>query len=96
MLKIKLQIRGKKHQRTFRIVASESGSKASGKFVDDLGYYIPQTKKFQINQDKLADWQKKGAQITLGVNRLLHPDKFPKKPKKIKKTAVTPTSPPTS
>lgn len=85
MLKIKLQIRGKKHQHTFRIIAAESGSKLSGKFVDDLGFYLPQTKKFQINQEKLAGWQKKGAQITLGVNRLLHPDKYPKKPKKIKK-----------
>jgi len=37
MLKIKLYPRGKKHQRTFRIVVAERRSKFNGKFVEDLG-----------------------------------------------------------
>jgi small subunit ribosomal protein S16 len=92
MLKIKLQLRGKKHQRTYRIVIAESRSKSEGKFVDELGYYTPQTKKLDIDQTKLADWQKKGAQVTLGVDRLLHPDQHPNKPKKVKVKAATPTT----
>lgn len=81
MLKIKLFPRGKKHQRTFRIVAAESRTKFNGNFVDDLGFYTPQTKTIQIDQEKLKTWVKNGAQITIGVDKLLNPDKYPKKVK---------------
>jgi len=90
MLKIKLSIRGKKHQRTYRIVVAEAKSKSGGKFVDDLGFYTPQTKTLQLNRDKLNEWLKKGAQSTLGLNRLLDPASYPtKKPQKKAKDAVT-------
>jgi small subunit ribosomal protein S16 len=81
MLKIKLFPKGKKHQRTFRIVVAEARTKFNGNFVDDLGFYTPQTKTIDINKEKLADWTKKGAQITLGVDKLLNPDKHPRKTK---------------
>ena len=85
MLKIKLSPRGKKNQITYRIVVAESKSKINGKFVDNLGFYTPQTKTLQIDKTKLADWQTKGAQITTGLDKLLHPDKYPPKPKKKRK-----------
>ena len=85
MLKIKFAPRGKKHQRTFRLVVAEAKTKFNGNFVDDLGFYTPQTKTFQVDQTKLAEWQKKGAQITVGVDRLLNPGKYPAK-KKVEKT----------
>ena len=47
MLKVKLYPRGKKHQITYRIVISEARSKSNGKFVDDLGFYTPQTKTLE-------------------------------------------------
>lgn len=81
MLKIKLFPKGKKHQRTFRIVVAEARTKFNGNFVDDLGFYTPQTKTIEINKEKLTDWTKKGAQITLGVDKLLNPDKHPRKTK---------------
>ena len=81
MLKIKLFPRGKKHQRTFRIVVAESRTKYNGNFVEDIGFYTPQTKTLDINKDKLATWTKNGAQLTLGVDKLLNPDKYPKKTK---------------
>lgn len=84
MLKIKLAPRGKKHQITYRIVIAEARSKVDGNFVEDIGFFTPQTKTFVIDKVKFADWQKKGAQVTLGVDKLLNPDKYPKK-KKIKK-----------
>jgi ribosomal protein S16 len=94
MLKIKLFPKGKKHQRTFRIVVSEARSKSNGNFVADLGFYTPQTKTIQIDQEKLAQWQKNGAQITLGVDHILNPDKYPKKvkvkPEKIIKPKAEP------
>lgn len=84
MLKIKFAPRGKKHQRTFRLVVAEARSKYNGVFVDELGFYTPQTKTFQVDQIKLAEWQKKGAQVTTGVDKLLNPDKYPVKKKTIK------------
>lgn len=83
MLKIKLAPRGKIHQITYRIVIAQDRSKLNGPVIDDLGFYTPQTKTFEINKQKLADWQKKGAQVTYGVDRLLNPSKYPKKVKKV-------------
>jgi len=87
MLKIKLLPRGKKHQITYRIVVAECRSKSDGKFIDDLGFYTPQTKTLQIDQEKLAKWLKNGAQVTEGVDKLLNPDKYPR-PVKVKKEKV--------
>ncbi len=83
MLKIKLKPTGKIHQRSFRIVVAPDRSKANGKFIDDLGFYTPTTNTLQIDKDKMAQWLKNGAQITTGVDKLLNPDKYPRK-KKIK------------
>ncbi len=85
MIKVKLLPRGKKHQITYRIVIAEDRSKFDGKFIDDLGFYTPQTKTLSLNKEKLVNWQKKGAQLTIGVEKLLNPNKYPNK-KKIKKT----------
>lgn len=85
MLKIKLQTRGKKHQRTYRIVLAEARSKADGKFIDDLGSYSPITKEMSLDKAKMKKWIKNGAQLTTGVDKLLNPGKYPKKKKKVKK-----------
>ena len=84
MIKIKLLPRGKKHQVTYRIVVAEDRSKSDGKFIADLGFYTPQTKTLEINKESFADWQKKGAQVTEGVDKLLNPNKYPKKIKNVK------------
>lgn len=88
MIKVKLLPRGKKHQITYRIVIAEDRSKFDGKFIDDLGFYTPQTKTLSIDKEKLVDWQKKGAQLTVGVDKLLNPDKYPKKIKVKKEEKV--------
>lgn len=85
MLKIKLKPNGKIHQRSFRIVVSPDRSKANGNFVDDLGFFTPQTKTLQIDKEKMAKWVKNGAQLTLGVDKLLNPEKYPR-PVKVKKS----------
>jgi small subunit ribosomal protein S16 len=92
MIKVKLLPRGKKHQITYRIVIAEDRSKFDGKFIDDLGFYTPQTKTLSLDKEKLADWQKKGAQLTIGVDKLLNPDKYPNK-KKVKKIEDKPSKP---
>lgn len=89
MLKIKLFPKGKKHQRSFRIVVAESQSKYNGRFVDDLGFWSPQTKSLNVNQADIDRWVKNGAQITFGVDRLLHPDLHPRTKKKSTTTTAT-------
>lgn len=84
MLKIKLYPKGKAHQRTYRVVVSEDRTKYNGNFVADLGFYTPQTKTISIDQAKLDQWVKDGAQVTLGVDKLLHPESHPNKKKAAK------------
>lgn len=91
MIKIKLLPRGKKHQITYRIVVAECRSKSDGKFIADLGFYTPQTKTLELNKDKMAEWQKNGAQLTEGVDKLLNPKKYPKKIKKVKEVKTEET-----
>jgi small subunit ribosomal protein S16 len=93
MIKIKLLPRGKKHEITYRIVVAESRSKSDGKFIADLGFYTPQTKTLELDKKVMADWQKKGAQVSEGVDKLLNPDKYPKKikVKKVKEEKVEKT-----
>ncbi len=88
MLKIKLFPKGKKHQLSYRLVVAEARSKNNGRYVEDIGFYTPQTKTLKIDQPKFDQWLKKGATPTLGISRLLHPEKFPRKSKK-----TTPTNP---
>ena len=38
----------------------------------------------ELNKEKMSQWQKNGAQITTGVDKLINPDKYPKKIKNIK------------
>jgi small subunit ribosomal protein S16 len=90
MLKIKLKPNGKIHQRSFRIVISPDRSKSNGKFIDDIGFYTPQTKTLLIDKAKLAQWLKNGAQLTEGVDKLLNPDKYVrvKKVKPVKEVKI--------
>lgn len=88
MLKIKLTPRGTKHHISYRIVVTESRSKYNGKFIDDLGFYTPQTKTLEIDKTKIGEWQKKGALLAIGVEKLLNPSKYPNKIKKPAKTKV--------
>jgi len=73
MLKIKLQPTGKKHQRFYRIVVAEDRSKLSGQVLDTLGTYNPHLteNKILVNQKSYQSWQKKGAQPTETLRKLI-------------------------
>lgn len=89
MLKIKLKPTGKIHQRSFRIVVAPVRSKYNGKITADLGFYTTQTNTLSIDKKELEKWLKNGAQLTEGVDKLLNPDKYPRKKKKAKKMTDT-------
>ena len=75
MLKIKLTRLGKSGESHYRIVVAEQRSKRDGKFIDELGYYSPQTEPatVKVDQPKLKKWLSLGAQLTPTLKLLLKP-----------------------
>jgi small subunit ribosomal protein S16 len=73
MIKIRLAQYGAKNRRTYRIVAIEEGKRRNGRPVEILGFYNPLVKpaQFTLEKDRLAYWQSQGAQLTVGVAKLL-------------------------
>lgn len=72
MLMIRLQRVGKKHDPSFRIVATDSrNAPQSGRFKEILGNYNPQKGEPQLKAEKIKHWISKGAQISDTVFNLL-------------------------
>lgn len=73
MIKIRLAQYGSKNRRTFRVVAIEEGKRRNGKPVEILGFYNPLVKpaQFKIDRERISYWQSQGAQVTIGVAKLL-------------------------
>lgn len=71
--KIKLQRVGTKSQPKYRVVIQETREKLGGKVIDILGIYHPRQEPslFEVSQEKVQDWLKKGAQPTEKVRILL-------------------------
>ena len=68
---IRLQRRGKKHQAAYRLVVGEKRSKLKGKQTEDLGWYDPHTRKFELDKDRVMHWLGNGAKMSDTVNNLL-------------------------
>lgn len=72
-VKIRLAQRGKKKNRTYRVVVADSPSPRDGRFIEDLGYYDPHhnPSKVEINVEKAVSWLDKGAQPSERAQKLL-------------------------
>lgn len=70
-VKIRFKRMGAKKNPFYRIVVADSRSPRDGRFIEELGYYNPMTKDLKVDNDKAADWVKKGAQPTDTVRALL-------------------------
>ena len=71
MLAIKFKRIGKKHQPSFRIIVQEAREKVNGLNAEDIGWYSPVTKKFEIVKERALHWIGRGAQPTDSVHNLL-------------------------
>ena len=73
MLTVKLRRAGRRNRPFYHVVVAEKRSKATGKFVDKLGYYDPllPDNNLKIDTQKLNDWIKQGATLSDGISRLL-------------------------
>jgi len=73
MLKIRLRRMGAKKAPYYRIVVADSRAPRDGAFVEELGYYNPlcDPAEIKVNNERAAEWIKKGAQPTDTVRALL-------------------------
>ena len=70
-VKIRFKRMGAKKNPFYRIVVADSRSPRDGRLIEEIGYYNPMTKELKVDNDKAADWVKKGAQPTDTVRALL-------------------------
>lgn len=73
MVKIRIQRAGKTNRPFYRIVAAHSTRKRDGDFIEKLGTYNSLTKpaSVELNEAKIIQWLKKGAQPTETVKSIL-------------------------
>ena len=73
MVKIRLRRMGAKKAPFYRVIVADSRSPRDGRFIEEVGYYNPQTEpaEVKIDADKAKAWLAKGAQPTETVKSLL-------------------------
>ncbi len=73
-IKIRLTRGGRKKRPFYRIVATNSGSKRDGRFLEILGTYDPlkDPAEVRIDSQKLGKWLDRGAQPSDTVKSLLN------------------------
>ena len=73
MVKMRLRRMGAKKAPFYRVVVADSRYPRDGRFIEEVGYYNPQTEpaEIKIDADKAKAWLAKGAQPTETVKSLL-------------------------
>jgi len=71
MLVLRLKPIGKTKQISFRLVVAEKRSKLDGRFIEDLGFYNPKTKKFLFKAERVKERLSQGVQASDTVHNLL-------------------------
>ena len=71
--KIRLRRLGAKKAPFYRVVVADSRSARDGKFIEEIGYYDPNTKPatVKIDEEKAMKWLNDGAQVSDTVKALL-------------------------
>lgn len=70
---IRLARVGKRNAPAYKVVASKTKNKRTGKFLDVLGYYNPSEdpNAFEIDMEKYKEWKNNGALSTQAVEKLI-------------------------
>ncbi len=107
MLVIRLQRTGRKNLPAYRVVVAEKSWAVKKKSIDTVGHYLPtQTPKvIEIDQEKITEWIKKGAQPSdtvaalcknagmKGMEKYLSPRDKKRAPKNPEAVAEAPAAP---
>jgi small subunit ribosomal protein S16 len=72
-VRIRLQRVGAKNRPFYRVVVVDERKKRDGSVIENIGQYQPVTKEsaFNVKEERVLDWLKKGAQPTVTVVELL-------------------------
>jgi len=72
-VKIRLKRMGAKKNPFYRVVVADSRFPRDGRFLEEIGYYNPNTdpSEVKIDAERAQDWLSKGAQPTDTVRALL-------------------------
>ena len=72
-VKSRMRRMGAKRKPFYRIVVADSRAPRDGRFIEEVGYYNPvsQPKELKLDEDKIFEWLKKGAQPSDTVRSLL-------------------------
>ena len=73
MVKIRLRRMGAKKAPFYRIVVADARYPRDGRFIEEVGTYNPMKDptEFKINEERVREWIKNGAQLTETVKALL-------------------------
>lgn len=75
MVIVRLSRGGSKKRPFYSINVCDSRCRRDGRFIERVGYYNPmaagQAVKLELNEERLAYWQSKGAQLSETVARLV-------------------------
>ena len=71
MVKIRLTRTGKTHSASYRIVVADQRSPRDGRFIEEIGFYNPNSKELKVNEDSAKKWIANGAQPSDTVKALL-------------------------
>jgi len=73
MLTIRLRRMGAKHKPVYRVVVSDSRKRPTSDFLEQVGFYDPNTDppEIRLDVDKIEAWQGKGAQVSETVRSLI-------------------------
>jgi small subunit ribosomal protein S16 len=96
LLKIRLARVGKKKQPTYRVIIADARAPRDGAFVEIIGHYNPRTQQttFDVDDTKVVEWLRKGAQPTERVEKLLAKRGITRETAKAAATAGAPTETP--
>jgi len=73
MLMIRLRRGGAKHNAIYRVVVSDSRKRPTADYLDQVGFYNPNTEppEIRIDHAKVQAWQDKGAGVSETVRSLI-------------------------
>lgn len=73
MVRIRLRRMGGKKKPYYRVVAADARSPRDGKFIETLGRYDPRQEPslIELDEERILDWLRKGAQPTDQVRKLM-------------------------
>ena len=73
MVRIRLKRIGSRGRPYYRIVIADQRNAAAGRYIEQVGFYdpFPDPPQIDLDEEKILDWLRKGAQPSESVERML-------------------------